>query len=381
MTAMIEHESMQGEIMPYDDEPQQANGGFSNNASGAATQIQTGRAMMEVQASFAMAKQYPRNDAQVFANVQRACQRKTLAERAEYEFPRGSEKIVGPTIRLIEVIAQQYGNIESGFAEIEQKRGRSTVLCYAVDLQTGYRSTKTFQVEHVRHTKKGRFALTDPRDIYELVANQAMRRVRACIQAVLPGDLVEMAIDTCRKTLKSGNTEALDTRVNKMAAAFQNEFQVSVPMLETYLGHPLKACSENQLARLRRVYTSLRDGIAQREELFDVNAGAGPAKQITPPSGDAQQPPASTAPAATNGSSNGNGSKAASLVADLKSKQQPPAASEPPPPAIEQQQQEQPPPASTEFALGGDEPTTPQPPEQAAPKSNAPAPPPPGRKK
>ena len=39
----------------------------------------------------------------------RACQRRKLAESSMYEFPRGNEKITGPSIRLAEAIAQNWG--------------------------------------------------------------------------------------------------------------------------------------------------------------------------------------------------------------------------------------------------------------------------------
>jgi hypothetical protein len=39
-------------------------------------------------------------------------------------------------------------------------------------LETNTRREVTFQVPHIRYTKKGGYRLEDPRDIYEMVANQ-----------------------------------------------------------------------------------------------------------------------------------------------------------------------------------------------------------------
>ena len=264
-------EIRRGEIVPSNSDIENE---FVRPSAAAAVEIQSTRAIQEVRAAYMMAQQFPRNENQAFQNIMLACKRKRLAEVAEYEYPRGNERITGPTIRLAEVLKQYWGHLDSGFVEVDQRKGWSTVMAYAVDLQSGARETKTFQVEHVRHTKHGRKALTDPRDIYEHVANQAARRQRACILALIPGDFVEAAVEQCRKTLKS-NDVPLEERIKKMVAAF-GEHQVTVEMIEKLLGMPLKSASENQVARLRRVYQSLMDGVATREQLFGLDEGPKP---------------------------------------------------------------------------------------------------------
>jgi hypothetical protein len=64
--------------------------------------------------------------------------------------------------------------------ELEQHRDHSTVQTVAWDLETGYQCDKVFQVQHIRHTKRGASKLEDPRDIYEATANQGARRLREC---------------------------------------------------------------------------------------------------------------------------------------------------------------------------------------------------------
>lgn len=44
--------------------------------------------------------------------------------------------------------------------------------------------------------------LTDSRDIYEATANFGARRMRACILGVIPGDVVDMAVNECKETQK-----------------------------------------------------------------------------------------------------------------------------------------------------------------------------------
>ena len=118
-----------------------------------------------------------------------------------YEYPRGGTKVTGPSIRLAEAMAQNWGNLDYGLIELDQKAGESQVMAYAWDLETNTRQTIVFSVPHIRATKKGNVPLTDPRDIYEMVANQGARRMRSCILRVIPGDVVESAVAQCNKTL------------------------------------------------------------------------------------------------------------------------------------------------------------------------------------
>lgn len=158
------------------------------------TEMAISRQAQEVQAAMVIAKKFPRDEVQSFNRIMRACQRKTLAEQAMYEYPRGGTKVTGPSIRLAEAMAQNWGNLDYGIIELEQKNGESQVMAYAWDLETNTRQTKIFSVPHIRSTKKGNVTLTDPRDIYELVANQGARRVRACILGVIPGDVIDSAL-------------------------------------------------------------------------------------------------------------------------------------------------------------------------------------------
>lgn len=234
--------------------------------------VANGRAAQEVQAAMVVAKKFPRNESMAYERIMSACQRKGLAEASTYEYSRGGTAITGPSIRLAEVLARAWGNMEIGIIELEQRIGESDVMAFAWDLETNMRQTKTFLVKHERHTKSsGVKKLTDPRDIYETVANQGARRLRACILGVIPGDVVDAALDQCQKTLTSGNTEPLIDRIRKMVGAF-NEFNVTVAMLEKFLGHKLEAISEQKFAKLRRIYCSLKDGIGKREDFFNPDA-------------------------------------------------------------------------------------------------------------
>lgn len=236
------------------------------------TEMMVSRQAQEVQAAMIIAKRFPRDEVEAYNRIIRACQRKSLAEQAEYEYPRGGQKVSGPSIRLAEALAQNWGNIDYGVMELEQKEGSSEMMAYAWDLETNTRATRVFSVKHWRDTKKGGYKLTDSRDIYETTANFGARRVRACILEIIPGDVVEAAQEQCNITLRSGNKEPLIDRVRKMVGAFEKEFSVTKDMIEKFLGCASEAFSENDFVRLRKVYRSLKDGMAKREDYFEIKS-------------------------------------------------------------------------------------------------------------
>lgn len=225
------------------------------------------RATQEIQAALVIAQRFPRNEVKAKAAILSACQRKELAEVSEYEYSRGGTRITGPTIDLLRAVANRWGNVRFGWAETERIDGQSTLRAYAWDLQTNSQAERTFKVRHWRDTQAGGYLIKEERDIYEMLANQAARRVRACLEEVIDSDVVDAAIEQCRKTLREGEKTPLADRAVQMVTAFA-EWGVTQAMIEVKLGNKLEAVSENQLASLRRIYKSLKDGVGTREDYF-----------------------------------------------------------------------------------------------------------------
>lgn len=240
-------------------------------ARSATAEMVVSRQAQEVQAAMVIAKRFPRDEQESINRIMKACQRKGLAEKSMYEYPRGGERVTGPSIRLAEAMAQSWGNIDFGIIELEQKAGESQVMAYAWDLETNTRQTKVFSIPHIRTSKKsGNVRLTDPRDIYEMVANQGARRLRACILGVIPGDVVESAIAQCEKTLMGDGKENLENTIRAVVNTFEKEYGVTVPMLEKFIGCRIESFTMQNLIRLKKVYVSLKDGMAKREDYFEM---------------------------------------------------------------------------------------------------------------
>lgn len=228
------------------------------------------REVASIQGAIFMARQFPRDEQAAKNRIIKACKRPTLAMAAIYKYAKGGTNIEGPSIRLAEVLAQSWGNIDYGILELEQSNGESIVQAYAWDLETNTRQTKRFTVPHIRHTKKGDYTITDPREIYELVANNGARRVRACILGIIPGDIAESAVEACKNTQNSV-IEVTPETIEKLVKAF-SEYGVTLAMLEAKVMRKITSIDAYLINELRNVYTSLKDNMGTVEDYFDINA-------------------------------------------------------------------------------------------------------------
>jgi len=147
-------------------------------------------------------------------------------------------------------------------------------------METNTMSSQTFVVAHVRDTRKGQVKLTEQRDIYENNANMAGRRLRARILAVLPPDLVEAAVNECKKTLAGNNDTPLIDRINNMVVAFK-KFGVKIDTIEKRLNRKIDTMTAEDIFEYIGIYNSLKDGNSAVSDWFDVKLNADKSDEIT----------------------------------------------------------------------------------------------------
>lgn len=231
------------------------------------------RELADMQVSYLMAQQFPRDEVKAMDRILLAFTRPALAEKSQYQFSRGGTDIRGPSIKAMEAIATSWRNIDSAWRE--RSRGidgrgipYSEVEAVAVDLEGRTRKRIAFIVPHWRDTRQGGYMLKDERDIYELCANQAQRRVRACLEAVIPGDVIDAAMAQADATLKA-KADTSEEAIGKMVAAF-GEFGVSKEQIEKRIQRRLSSITPAQMVSLKRIYASLRDEMSTPDEWFDA---------------------------------------------------------------------------------------------------------------
>ena len=259
-------------------------------------EIESRRATAEVQARMVVAKRFPRDESVAWGRLMAACNRKGFAERALYSYKRGGGSVGGPSIRLAEEMARHWGNIEYGIRELSRTAGKSEMQAFAWDLETNVISSQNFTVNHKRDKKGGAVDLTDERDIYEVTANMGARRLRARILAILPPDFAEDATEACRKTCIGEAGKNMKDKLKNLVSAMQKIY-VSPEMLRDYLGHPIDACTPEELVELSGIYRAITEKSAGVSDYFSgknrvANAPADPASPFSQnkPAQDGQKP-------------------------------------------------------------------------------------------
>lgn len=256
------------------------NNSLTKEQSAVMAQPQTGNAVSQsiqakeqakIQGQVFMAKQFPRNMSEVMNKVQSSCERPSLAKISEYEYARGGQKIVGASIRLLETVAQCYGNISWTWKEIirDMDNHKSTVVASAWDLESNTYNELEFEVPHYRDKKSaadGKELVKSSRDIYELIASQSARRVRKCLEGVVPKDIVEQAREWCSDTLNS--KVDIQDGINKAIKFFNDEYGIKENQIESYFGMGRRAFTSNTYLALQRIYVSVKDGMSQVDDYF-----------------------------------------------------------------------------------------------------------------
>ena len=263
-------------------------GEIAVNASGnrGVVAVEQQRAIAEVQARMIIARANPRDAIRAMELILNDCTRPSLADHAIYQYARGGTDIRGPSIRLAEAIAQRWGNIASGIKEMSRSGEYSECVAYAWDLESGYYDERQFQVRHWRDTRQGGYQLHDERDIYELIANFGQRRKRAVLLTVIPGDVTEAALEQCARTMHAA-ADVTPEGVRKLVDAFA-DFGITQPQIEARIQRRLDAIRPAQIVMLRKVFTSLKDGMSEPGDWFEAVVSP-PADDAAPAQAEPQQ--------------------------------------------------------------------------------------------
>jgi hypothetical protein len=246
------------------------------------------RAQQEVQGAIIIAKRFPRNEDECRAKLLRACKRPEFAEDAEYEFPRGNGNVNGPSVYLAREAARIWGNIHYG-AEILRDDGDTRIIrCFAWDMETNTRPIQDDSFRKLVYRKQGGWVEPDERDLRELTNRRAAIGYRNCILEVIPSDLIREAVTVARKTLKDKAAADPDGERKRIVDAFA-EINVMPTRLDQILGHPLAEASPDEIARLRGIYKSIRDGNSTLSDYIKSNGAEESQEAKEDPNADLKQ--------------------------------------------------------------------------------------------
>jgi hypothetical protein len=239
------------------------------------------------------ARTWPRN-VKTFAAGAEAMATLTHETAAEcfYVLPRKDKdgkpvKIVGPSVRLAEICASCWGNIDFGSRIGREEQTYVIAQGFAYDLQTNTRCT--FEV---RRRITGRDGYRYGADLIEKTVNAAQSiALRNAIFRVIPRALV-MPIFAAARRVAAGDVKTLSARRTSMLAHFL-KMGVGPERLAAAVGKAaVEEMTGEDLVTLRGLANSIRDGLTTVGAAFPDPA-AKPAPAVA--GGAADQKPAAEA--------------------------------------------------------------------------------------
>lgn len=229
------------------------------------------RSVAEVQAQLVIAQKFPRNVNQCRQMILDECQSDIyLAQSAIYSLPRAGRMIEGPSIRLAEAVARNWGHLEYGLKELYHSDGESKVTAYCWDKQTNNTKKVEFIVKHVLYTKKGVKEIKDPQEVLNKIAAIGARKVRETILASIPQYIIKEAESACRGKVAAGFGSSKREKIKDLVDQFKFEHQVTIEVLENYLSHSVDEMNKDEYVQLLKIFNSIKDGMTSRDEWFDL---------------------------------------------------------------------------------------------------------------
>jgi hypothetical protein len=242
---------------------------------GAATAIASAEA--ELKAQLFIALEHPRDEDESFRRIVRSCKRATFAESALYSFPRGGSKVEGPSVNLAREVARHWKNIRFGLRMVSADRDWFHIQGFAHDLESNHYVTMEDRFEKLiqRRNRDGstRWVEPDERDARELCNRRGAICVRNAILQVIPSDIIEEAVRQVGETIRQAAAGEVEqdkaSAVRRLVLAF-NQVSVNRATLERHLAHDIDDISPDELADLRKVFVSIRDGNTKAAEHFQM---------------------------------------------------------------------------------------------------------------
>lgn len=221
-----------------------------------------------------LAREYGRDEDKSIARILKTCARASFAEIAIYEKPQGSGVIKGPSVRLAEEIARQWGNFDTGFKIIKQDDEGTLAEVFAWDLETNSQKADEVYISHRRYTKSSGLQLEKrPDEIYKMVGAQVSKSIRNVILKVIPRDVTEMAFEACEQTLL--RVTDLKPVIGKLVTAWAG-FGVTPVQLEKVVGKKIEDLLQADLAKLRAAFIAIKDGEMTVAEFLSTAAPEAP---------------------------------------------------------------------------------------------------------
>lgn len=248
--------------------------------------VQIARA--ELDQAVVTARQYPRSIDRAMRNIITLA---TLSEKTAtdcvYALPRAGKAIRGPSVRLAEIIAQQWGNCHVGSRIVGVDLADKVIIAEGVfhDLETGMK-----RISQVRRRITDKNGKLFNEDMVNVTGNAAAAiAMREAVLKGVPRGIWEEAYDRCEQVIR-GDVKTLNERRESAIKAFA-AFGVTPEQIFDYLEiEGEKDITLDHLATLTATRSAIKSGESQVEDFFDMTKKGPPTRRQAQPAEKREQP-------------------------------------------------------------------------------------------
>ena len=245
------------------------------------------QAKAAVEARYLVARSMPRNMDMVRQLLLRECSRPRFAAGARYVLSFGGTRVEGPSIRLAEAALRAMTNVLPETMITYDDAEKRIVRVSVTDLEANLTYSKDVVIEKTAEKSKLRrdevairqrtnsfdtTVYTVPISEGELVRKQGAaesKALRVLALRLLPGDILDEAMDTVLQTLAKESTDDPDKARKQIADAFAG-LGVTAADLSEYLSHDLAKSSPAEMTDLRAIFAAIRDGEAAWQDAVSL---------------------------------------------------------------------------------------------------------------
>jgi hypothetical protein len=243
-----------------------------------AVPLAVGLMRAEIDTQIETAKRFPRSIQRATgAILTLATMDEETAAECNFALPRGGKPILGPSIRLAEIIQQCWGNCRVSARVVNVNHEEKWIEAEGIyhDLETN--SATAARVRRRIADRSGRL-FND--DMIIVTGNAACSIAkRNAILAGVPKSVWRQAYDASRKVV-AGDVQTLSVRREKAVSAFSN-FGVKPEQVFAAIGVAGNDdITLDHIPILRGMFAAIKNGEATVEEVFATKTTAGPVHQV-----------------------------------------------------------------------------------------------------
>lgn len=266
-----------------------------------------------VEARYVIALRQPRDNDQVRERLLKECRRPSFAAVARYKKPIG-KGVEGPSIRFAEAAIRCMGNITVETSTVYDDREKRIVRVAVTDLEANVPYSQDVMIEKTVERKKvkdtdvvirvRKNSYNENVHLIEATEDDILNKQNALISKavrtlglrLVPGDLIDEAMDLVIETQKRHDAEDPDAAKRKLFDSFAT-IGVTSAQLKEHLGNDAETLTPKELTDLRALYSAIRDGETSWREVMNIAPEQkGKPRVKTPKAKSASAPPAAAVP-------------------------------------------------------------------------------------